>query len=278
MKQNRYLPFGYIVESGKIIPCESEVNEIKWIYSSYLSGMSYLTIAGELTKRQVHYLKNRCDWNKNRVKRILENSKYLGTDMLPTIITEQEYQAVQALILSKTADYREPPQDIKQLRGIIFCKTCGKTLKRHKTHGVDLWRCDNKSCKVYINHQTLMQKLGELIAYLTENQNLISTSGKEPEVTDAEVAWLNTAFKTELQSPVLDEDKAKSLIFACAVAEYNRVDDGKTAEMAQSIKDSLTSGSLETIALDSILEIASRVYITKEKSLQAELKTGQLIP
>lgn len=278
MKQNRYLPFGYIVRNGKIMPNEPEVAEIKRIYSDYLSGKSYLTIAADLTQRQVYYLEKRCNWNRNRVKRILECDKYLGTDMLPAIISEQEYQAVQTLIQSKTANYRETPQDMIKLRGFLYCKSCGMTLKRYIANGSDTWRCGNKACRVSMNHRVLTQKLDELLQYLITNRDHISsTGGKESTITDAEVECLQSAFKAELGAPILDEEKAKGFIFSCAVAEYNRMDDG-TAVLAQVIKDCLEWAPHDMTALDRILEIASKVFVTREKDLQAELKTGQLIP
>ena len=40
-----HTPFGYSIESGMAVLCESEAQQIREIYAGYLSGLSYVEAA-----------------------------------------------------------------------------------------------------------------------------------------------------------------------------------------------------------------------------------------
>ena len=75
MSANRVIPFGYAVENGRHIPHPSESQIVRRVFADYLGGGSLLRIAQTLTAEKVEFLPGRFDWNKNRVKRILEDER-----------------------------------------------------------------------------------------------------------------------------------------------------------------------------------------------------------
>ena len=74
----RNIPFGYRMENGKIIFHPTESQAVKDIFSDYLGGQSLLKIAQSLNERQVEYLPGTTGWNKARLKRIIEDKRYIG--------------------------------------------------------------------------------------------------------------------------------------------------------------------------------------------------------
>ena len=80
MSANRSIPYGYAVENGRNVPRPEESEVIRRVFADYLGGQSLLKIARALAAEGVEFLPGRSDWNKNRVKRILEDERYLGTD------------------------------------------------------------------------------------------------------------------------------------------------------------------------------------------------------
>ena len=101
MKQNRYLPFGYRIANGALTTEKNEVEAVRRIYVDYLSGMSYQSIAAKLSAGTVPYKADSAVWNKNMVKRILENPRYTGEKGFPLLIDPNSYQAVSEIIQKK---------------------------------------------------------------------------------------------------------------------------------------------------------------------------------
>ena len=174
-KQIRSLMFGYMVVQGEITPNPIEVEEVKQIYISYLAGESYKGIADHLTQRKVEYLPTKCDWNKNRVKRLLENPKYLGSPALPQIIDEEVYVNVQALISSKNQGQSTPSKETILLRNHIKCAECGRNLKKYLTHKKSVWKCD---CKISITEKKLEEETIKLLEHIIVHAR-VCTNGNE---------------------------------------------------------------------------------------------------
>jgi len=101
MGKNRYLPFGYRIKDGKIVPHIPEAESVRIIFEEYAAGSSYADIAEQLQRSGVRYHEDTPAWHKHMVKRILENERYTGTKGYPAIIPESLFQAVDAKRKSK---------------------------------------------------------------------------------------------------------------------------------------------------------------------------------
>lgn len=78
MKKNRTIPFGYMMKNGEIHQESAESKAVQEIFRLYLDGNSLLAIASMMSSKGVSYNGINTVWNKNMVKRILENEKYIG--------------------------------------------------------------------------------------------------------------------------------------------------------------------------------------------------------
>ena len=94
MASKRKMVFGYRMEFGDISPCPKEAETVQYIYTAYLTGASFQHLAKELDKRDVPYDAGK-RWNVNMVARILEDSRYIGTEVYPALISAEQLQAVQ---------------------------------------------------------------------------------------------------------------------------------------------------------------------------------------
>ena len=68
---------GYIYENGNFEVESSEARIVKMIFEDYLNGMGMLMIAKKLEKMKVKP-RHSTKWNKNSVRTILQNEKYMG--------------------------------------------------------------------------------------------------------------------------------------------------------------------------------------------------------
>lgn len=76
----------------------------------------------------IHYRPDTCVWNKNMVKRILENPCYCGTAEYAPIITAKQFAAVEQIRKGKTVAYSAV---LKPFRKDMLCGCCGARLYWH---------------------------------------------------------------------------------------------------------------------------------------------------
>ena len=93
MASKRKMVFGYRMELGDIVPSPNEADTVRYIYTRYLAGASFQCLANELNQKALPYHTGK-SWNKNMVARILEDSRYVGADLYPPIISAEQLQAV----------------------------------------------------------------------------------------------------------------------------------------------------------------------------------------
>ena len=92
MAKNRTIPFGYCMKNGEITTEPKEVYAVVTIFDEYLKGRSLSEIAKLMQSEKIRYNADSDKWNKNMVKRIIENEKYLGTDKYPQIIDDDTFR------------------------------------------------------------------------------------------------------------------------------------------------------------------------------------------
>lgn len=80
-----HTPFGYRIQNGRAVLCDSEVQQIKGIYSGYLSGLCYIESAERVGLNMKH----------GSVKRLMRNRHYLGDDFYPAIIDQNTFDAAE---------------------------------------------------------------------------------------------------------------------------------------------------------------------------------------
>jgi hypothetical protein len=141
MKQNRYLPFGYRIANGVLTIDETEVETVRRIYADYLTGMSYQSIAVRLSTGAVPYKAAGTVWNKNMVKRILENPKYTGEKGFPPLIDPESYRAVSEIIQKKNA-CQPLSEELSLIRQRLYCYNCGSRYERDgRNPKYESWHC-----------------------------------------------------------------------------------------------------------------------------------------
>jgi len=172
-------PYGYRLNNGKmeIIPEQAEI--VRWIFESYINGMSREKIANLLTKRGVKTSANGTIWYGAGIGYILSNEKYVGNSLSqkrftqngiwtkrivnhgeqaqyfcknshPAIISEWVFEQAQRLVKRRTNDHGQPHVTYP-LSKRIQCPYCGASFRRKSyANGVVRWSCythDRNSAK-----------------------------------------------------------------------------------------------------------------------------------
>lgn len=196
--KKRIVPYGYAIQDGCYIPESQEAAIIKQIYNLYLTGESYTMIAGTLNRAGTPYRPEHPLWDKHIIKRILENSKYTGLQGYPQIISQAQYDAVNALIASKTAlrKHKEKSED-EPLWKYLSC-TCGKKLCRTgggpRDRNLVNLRCGQ--CKTTIQISRTMLSSTVLGAY-----NAYHSTADKHFAPSSDVIRLNNGINRGLEQP-----------------------------------------------------------------------------
>lgn len=102
---NRRILYGYLIRNGELVVLPEEAATVKRVFNDYLEGLSYQAIAEMLNEEKIQYSLEVADWNKHKVKRLLENPRYTGEKEYPAIIESETFENVQQLIKSKAINY-----------------------------------------------------------------------------------------------------------------------------------------------------------------------------
>ena len=163
-------PFGYRLTDGKNLEViEEQAEVVRWIYESYLNGVSAALIAQELNRRNVAEMDGRPSWQECAVMYVLTNEKYVGdsrcgkkfTDSFPfarrknygereqyyvdrthpAIITPETFERAQSLRKLRS-DRKKRPNKKYPLTLKVRCGHCGSVCSRRVTAtGRAYWVC-----------------------------------------------------------------------------------------------------------------------------------------
>lgn len=226
MKKTRYTPFGYVMENGKIVINEEEAQVVRQIFEEYIKGSSFKLLADELNRRNIAYNEGNVCWNKGNLNRLLNNSKYIGNNGYPPIISGELFQKAASCKAErmKTGDKNS---DIDYFRNMVFCPVCNcRMVRKYEKRNVikESWECKNQECKmkVKIPDGVLIEKITGLLNMVTGNLNL--SESYQPQVTDLSnnlsIIKQQNEFNRQLEKIDFSEDDILGMIFHMAKEKY----------------------------------------------------------
>lgn len=229
----RNIPYGYQYKNGSIAIQETEIKIVKRIFTEYLNGLSLLKIAEQLNNEHIEYMPGVCGWNKSRIKRIIEDERYLGTNGYPPIIGEDTHKTLMLIKSEKnTQKSTNRKADIFNLGVPILCPKCGsKMCRRHDSNRKyqDWWLCQNDSCKniISISDNDLIYGITKCLNTVINNPDIIETVtdvDKEPRL---DVYRLKNEISRVLDSHSFDKNILRKKMLECVSLEYGDIDSQK---------------------------------------------------
>ena len=142
--RNRNIPFGYRYQNGVLAIHPQESQNVQAVFAAYLSGEPLSKIAAHLTAKLVEYLPGHWHWDKARVKRILDNAKYIGNGEYPPIIKEKDFQMAHQKKENAYTNRQPVDEEIKLFKGLTHCHHCGGLMVRRMDSRMEhpvTWKC-----------------------------------------------------------------------------------------------------------------------------------------
>ena len=226
MPKNRTTPFGYCMINGEITTAPKEVYAVAGIFKEYLNGKSLLQIAKLMEAEKIRYSEDSEHWNKNMVKRIIENERYLGTDKYPQIIDDDIFRRANEKRVRKATTLNLISDDLQAIRKFTYCAECGEKVYR-KTNGKgrEYWDCRNPECFKLEYRLTDRMIIGAVLTALNTviaNPSLIESGGEISIYSPtADVVRQQNEINRMTDSSQVDFDKVKREIFRLAEMKYD---------------------------------------------------------
>ena len=258
MKIRKY-PFGYELQMGKIQMNPLDAKWVQKIYDFYLSSQSFQKTADWLNAEQIPYSTMQSKWNKNTVARILQDGRYLGDGVYPSIISREKYKLTTEIIQSKKTVISNEDGGIDIP---IYCRKCYRKIKKN---GKNNWSCP--TCKSYfkrINAEDLKNVIIESLQPYYDNPNLISHPSVMKFDNIAPCLLIDSDF---------NEKVAQDMVYRMAEERY-RILDSNEYETEKIRYLFRTAEALDFIVAQSVVD---KLLLDKEGNISVELINGQII-
>ena len=280
MARNRVILFGYCMKNGEITTEPKEVYAVEEIFREYLNGSSFLQIAKLMESEKIRYSEDFDRWNKNMVKRIIENEKYLGTDKYPQIIDEDIFKRANEKRVQKATTLNLVCDDLQGIRKVTYCLECGEKLFR-KTNGKgrEYWNCGNPDCFKYEYRLTGQMIIGAVLTILNTaigNPSLLEYGGEVSTYSPtADVIRKQNEINQMSDSIQVDFDRVKSEIFKLAEMKYDCCTYNGSPQKTNEIKALLKNHEqLNTLDIGLFKACVSRIWISHFCTIEVELING----
>ena len=277
--RNRSIPFGYHYQNGimAVHPQESQI--VQAVFMAYLSGEPLSKIAAHLTAKLVEYLPGHWQWDKARVKRILDNSKYMGEGDFPQIITNKEFQMAHQKKESASTNRQPVDEDIKLFKGLTHCHHCGAPMVRRMDSRMEhpvTWKCPACDYFLPLPDEEFKRRVFRLQKKLVDKPLLAEKEEDEIPVTSMEARRLTNEIFRKLDSGDFSEEELVNLALQCAAENY------QTINSARHITERLTAALLHAgplSAFDRTLfeRTISEIHLTRKGEILLKLQNGVII-
>jgi len=277
MAKNRRIPFGYQMTNGEITTHPREVYAVSKIFAEYLKGKSLLEISKELQAEDISYHPfEDSTWNKNMIKRILENEKYLGNEMYPQIISPDIFHRANNKKLKKATNLCIVPDELKDIRNMTICAECRKRLFRNPN---GTW-----NCKTYMGSKFEYKATDQII--LSAVLNMLNTAIANPSMLDTdsemsvytpngEIIKQKNEISRLMDNPDIDYDRVKNAIIELAQLKYNCCSYDEVPQKTELLMKTLSNIKQQnSLDIELLMRCAKHITVSHNATIGLELING----
>ena len=277
--RNRSIPFGYWYQNGILAVHPQESQTVQAVFTAYLSGEPLSKIAAHLTAKLVEYLPGHWQWDKARVKRLLDNAKYTGEGDFPPIIKESDFQMAHRKKEDANTKRQPMDEDIKLFKSQVHCHHCRDPMVRRFDSRMEhpvTWKCPQCDYFLPLPDEDFKQRMFLLQKKLVKKPLLAEKNEEEIPVTSMEARRLTNEIFRKLDSGDFSEDELVNLALQCGLKNYEAI------SSAQHITDRLTAtllhaGSLSAFDRELFQRTVSEIHLTRKGEILLKLQNGVFI-
>ncbi len=239
-----------------------------------------LQIAKLMESEKVRYSVDSDRWNKNMVKRIIENKKYLGNEKYPQIISEKFFNQANEKRMLKATSVCVISEELQEIRNRTYCFECGHRLSRIGGNCRSAkWDCRNHDCYRLEYQLTDQMIIGAVLTVLNTaiaNPNLIESDGEISVYSPtADVIRKQNEISQMLDSAQGDFDRIKTEIFRLAEMKYDCCTYNDSPQKTAQIRSLLENHEqLNTLDIGLFNSCINRILISHFCTIEVEFVNG----
>lgn len=277
--RNRSIPFGYHYQNGIMAAHPQESQTVQAVFAAYLSGEPLSKIAAHLTAMLVEYLPGRWQWDKARVKRLLDNDKYIGNGEFPPIIKGKDFRMAHQMKENANTNRQPVDEEIKLFKGLTHCHHCAGPMVRRMDsrmgHPVT-WKCPRCDYFLPLPDEEFKRRVFLLQKKLADKPLLAEKEEEAISVTSMEARRLTNEIFRKLDSGDFNEGELVNLALQCAAENY------QTINSAQHITDRLTAtllhaGPLSAFDRELFQRTVLEIHLTRKGEILLKLQNGMFV-
>ena len=280
MAKNRVIPFGYCMRNGEITVDFKESKAVVKIFEEYLNGSSLMQIAKLMETEKIRYSEGSDRWNKNMVKRIIENEKYLGNEKYPQIISEKFFIQVNEKRTSKATSMCMISENLQEIRSRTYCLECGHRLSRIGGNSrYEKWDCRNPDCyrlEYQLTDQMIIGAVLTVLNTIIANPSLIESNSEISVYSPTtDVICKQNEINQMADSTQVDFDRIKSEIFKLAEMKYGCCTYDESPQKTAQLRCLLDEQEqLNTLDIGLFKACISRIWISHFCTIEVEFING----
>lgn len=277
--RNRSIPFGYCYQNGVLVAHPQESQTVRAVFAAYLGGEPLSKIAAHLTTKLVEYLPGRCQWDKARVKRILDNAKYTGVGDFPPIIKERDFQMAHQKKESANTNRQQIDEDVKLFKGMTHCHHCGGLMVRRMDSRFEnpvTWKCPQCDYFLPLPDEEFKRRVFRLQKKLVDKPFLAEKEEDEIPVTSMETRRLTNEIFRKLDTGNFSEDELVNLTLQCGLKNYEAINSARhfTERLTAAL---LHAGPLSAFDRTLFERTVSQIHLTRKGEILLKLQNGVFI-
>ena len=279
----RYIPFGYEISDGEVKTREAEV--VKNIFSLYIQGKSLKTIAERLNLLPISYAGDGRAWDKNIVKRILDNPKYAGGKDYPVIIPKETAEIALKCKSDKLTDIDEDDRiRVNAYHAKTKCSVCGGKMRRVRSSSGErkknYWKCADPKCighKHVMNEIRLDNAIAGIFNEISDDLRIVEVDNLKEYAKNEIIVHKENAID-ELITANAETTEIIEKMLELASEKFKRCKCGDTSAITGKIKRDMSVYPRSSKPDGKIIcEIIQSIKISPDKTVNVELINGKEI-
>ena len=271
--KNRTVPFGYMLSGGKLQLHPQEAESVLQIFQAYSQGQSLKRIADTLREKCTEYLPGMCGWNKNRVSRIIRDSRYCGENGFPAIISPEAFAAANEIVKARNTQKNYVLEEtISPATVAMTCGCCGEPVSRRtdrRTAYKQKFCCDHCGADYPMASEALNDMIIDLLKHVS--LQLPIPSGKP-----LTVMRIENKIERLLESGNTDPSEVRRQVFDLAAEKYRHLSAG--LETLDKLRTALAPANLSSSNIRKIvMETVKQITLMDHERIEITLINDQVL-
>lgn len=279
--KNRNILYGYQYVNGAVAIHPEETKVVKDIFNEYLNGKSLLKISDRLNSVHIEYMPGIFGWNKSRIKRLIEDERYLGAKDYPPIIDEDTHKKlIQIKSTKNTQKNTNRKAKIFNLGVSVLCSECGNRMLRQSDKRCKVkerWLCQNDECKhaVRISDDIFFNSITECLNTVINNPEVI-TNNSDTSQPNLDVLRLESEISRMLDNSGVDKNTLRKKMVECVSLKYRNIDSQKY--ISEKLKaDFVNASPLSAFSMDLFSRTVKAINLSRNGIVSIVLMNDQEI-